>query len=200
MSKEFLANEVYASGVLSTRELLNVFRCKALNDFRLTEFKNEKRANRLNFTFKFFDEERKLEFDLEAKEITTGINCVSNSGTWEGWPATAMLTEDASYWCTTTLENRTEVWCIFEVGSYNICQMVVKLNASYPCASVTVFTGTTNSRSAEWRKIGEKLQMPFDGVEKQIVFTDNNDTHILLSFQNWQGNVVGVERVKFYGT
>jgi len=59
MDNTFLANEVYASGILTSEELLNIYRAKALKNYELIPFKYEKRMTRLRFGMNKEEEEKK---------------------------------------------------------------------------------------------------------------------------------------------
>jgi len=133
-----------------------------------------------------------------------GIQCISNSGTWQGFEPSAMFIEDTSYWCTNALQENEDVWCIFNVSDHLILKIMIRFQQSYSCSVVKIFTGESGNRQSEWTKIAEKINIPFNanmafgGTDTEILFEEKNDQFIMLKFENWPNSFLGVERVKFY--
>ena len=209
MSLKFISTNVYNSGVLTEKELLNIYRAKHLKDSKITRFnmKRRKRRHRLASTdendddgFDGINMAEIIDDELlngTYKDITSLVQAIGNSGEYSGYPMVYMYSDDANYWCSCDITTGSDVWIIFDCQTHEIGKIEVKFQASYACSVIKVYS-SDSKRTYDWDKVTKRINMTQDGQVKTLYIQTHYARFMKLKFEDWINGYVGIERVKFY--
>ena len=223
MGNKFLSNDVYFAGILTDKELINIFRAKTLKDKTLTVY-NLKKRPRYAVSEDYMDEsdedmddienDSDNEFDdinmenasddeeekVDYTDITDKIKPILNSGECNGYPMTNMYSDGGSYWCSNALGSNVECWVMFDCGEYEINKIDIKFQVSYASTIVKIYS-CKNKRSSRinWDKITKKINMPRGAQVNELkIRRDDQCRYLMIQFEDWTNGYVGVERIHFY--
>eukprot|EP01084_Bolivina_argentea_P259905 438753_1 len=227
MNNKFLSNDVYFAGILTDKELINIFRAKTLRNKSLTVYNLSKRCKSHNIVDFIGNSDDELQYDkmitgdsdddfdsinmdgsddeeekIEYKDITSKIKPILNSGECGGYPMQNMYIDGSNYWCSNTLASNADCWCMFDCGEYgiDINKIDLKFQASYACSIVKIYSSDEKRASrANWDKITKKINMPKGGNVHEIkIRNEDLQRYLLCSFEDWTNGYVGIERIHFY--
>ena len=211
MSLKYLTKNVYDTGILTDNELLSIIRAKSTNNQDFTTYKMDKRRNNANIIggdgfddANMYNNDEDDDDDMYYKDITEKIRAASDSGTYSNvYAISCMYRNDTSYWCTLGLSGAfaavpSDVWIIFDCKNYQISKIEIKLQISYACSTIKIYSSDSKNRQNEWDKITKKVNMSINGQFEKIQIMQMHQKFIKMKFENWTNGYVGIERIRFY--